>query len=137
MSGITLPRILVNQLLQQAQQSAEYEICGLISSKDGAPIHCYPAANVADNKQQRFELDPHGQISAMSTMREQGEQLFAIYHSHPTTSAEPSAIDLQHTEYADALRLIISLSTEGVLEMRAFKITDGGAEAVELSLEDV
>ncbi len=57
-------------------------------------------------------------------MRENGEALFAIYHSHPTSPAEPSAIDLELAAYPDALYLIISLNTKGVLEMRGFRLND-------------
>ena len=55
-------------------------------------------------------------------MREQQEELFAIYHSHPTAPAEPSATDLEMANYPDALYLIISLNTKGVLEMRGFRL---------------
>ena len=59
---------------------------------------------------------------AMKKMREADEELFAIYHSHPAAPATPSITDLELAAYPDAFYLIISLSTKGVLEMRAFKI---------------
>ena len=135
MSEVILPRTLINQLLEHAQRSAESEVCGLVSSKAGKPAHCYPIANVADDVAHYFEMDPKGQIEAMRTMREQGEDLFAIYHSHPSSPAQPSGTDLQHDDYPEALSLIISLNTEGVLELQGFSTRGGELVSVDLALE--
>lgn len=131
---IQITRKLANQLLHLAQMSPDFEVCGLIGSKNGIPTSCYPIKNIAEQPQQRFLLDPSQQITAMTTMRESGEELFAIYHSHPTAPATPSATDLQLASYSEALYLIISLNTKGILEMRGFKIARQSAQEVVLSL---
>lgn len=133
-----IPRKITNQLLHLAQISPELEVCGLIGSKNGLPSSCYPVKNTAEHPQQRFQLDPSQQISAMAKMRDQGEELFAIYHSHPAAPATPSVTDLELASYPEALYLIISLNTKGVLEMRGFKIDHKSAQEVALYLsEDV
>ncbi len=66
-------------------------------------------------------MEPQSQIDAMRTMRESGEKLFAIYHSHPHAPASPSPLDRDEAAYPDALYLIISLNTEGVLELSGFR----------------
>ena len=124
LNPVKLPRNIVNQLLHYTQQNSDSEICGLISCKDDIPIRCYPITNVADNPQQLFALDPAQQIAAMRKMRDHNEQLFAIYHSHPSSPAIPSIIDLEQVNYPDALYLIISLQTRGVLEMRGFYLRE-------------
>lgn len=131
---IQITRKLANQLLHLAQMSPDFEVCGLIGSKNGIPTSCYPIKNIAEQPQQRFLLDPSQQITAMTTMRESGEELFAIYHSHPTAPATPSATDLQLASYSEALYLIISLNTKGILEIRGFKIARQSAQEVVLSL---
>ncbi len=133
---IQIPRKITNQLLHLAQISPDLEICGLIGSKNGLPSSCYPVKNTAEHPQQRFQLDAAQQISAMAKMRDQGEQLFAIYHSHPTTPATPSITDLELASYPEALYLIISLDTKGVLEMRGFTIDHKSAQEIALSLSD-
>jgi proteasome lid subunit RPN8/RPN11 len=67
-------------------------------------------------------MAPKEQLSAIKEMRESGEELFAIYHSHPTAPATPSASDIEQSAYPEAYYLIISLNTKGVLEMRCFKL---------------
>ncbi|MDD5275245.1 MAG: M67 family metallopeptidase [Methylovulum sp.] len=134
---IQIPRKITNQLLHLAQLSPDAEVCGLIGSKDGIPSHCYPVTNTSAQPQQRFLLDASEQIAALTRIREQGEELFAIYHSHPSAPAQPSALDLDMAEgYENALYLIISLSTKGILEMRGFSIDNKTAQEVVLSLSD-
>jgi [CysO sulfur-carrier protein]-S-L-cysteine hydrolase len=131
---IQIPRKLTNQLLHLAQLSPSDEICGLVGSKNGMPCTCYPIKNVAEQPQRRYLLDAKQQIAAMADMRENGEELFAIYHSHPKSPAQPSVYDLEAAAYPDALYLIISLNIKGVLEMRGFKINQKNAQELVLTL---
>lgn len=115
-----LPRTIVNQLLTHAQSSPEQEICGLIAARDGVAHKVYRIDNAAEQPQQLFTMVPEQQIDAMREMREAGEDLFAIYHSHPHSPALPSLTDLHEAAYPDALYLIISLDTKGVLQLKGF-----------------
>lgn len=133
---IRLSRKLTTQLLHLAQISPKAEICGLISAKHGQAYRCYPIANIAAYPDHRFQLDPKQQITAIKKMRSLGEDLFAIYHSHPDTPAEPSATDIELAAYPEALYLIISLSTKGVLEMRGFHIVDQQVQEVNLYMSE-
>lgn len=133
---IQISRKLTNQLLHLAQLSPDAEVCGLVGSQNGVPCHCYPVANVAEQPRQRFLLDAGQQIQAMAKMREQEEELFAIYHSHPAAPAQPSSTDLELAAYPEALYLIISLNTKGILEMRGFKIDQKTAREIPLTLSD-
>ena len=128
---IQLSRKITNQLLHLAQISPEREVCGLIGSCNGIASTCYPVENVAEQAKTRFQLDAKQQINAISTMRERNEELFAIYHSHPAAPAIPSATDIKLATYPDAVFLIISLNTKGVLEIRGFKINKESIEPVE------
>ena len=134
MERTILPRHLVNDILHQAQVSPDTEVCGLISAKQGRPQRCIPVPNVSDQPQRLFAMDPKSQIDALRDLREQNEELFGIYHSHPYSPAEPSATDLDQANYPDALYVIVSLDTKGVLEMRGFRLKDGKAEQVELEI---
>ncbi len=134
---ISFPRKLTNQLLHLAQLSPETEICGLIAAdQTGMPCCCYPVNNNAVSPGNRFLMDPGQQIAAMKHMRENGDSLFAIYHSHPFTPAIPSSADIDQAVYPEALHFIISLSTKGVLELRAYRIVDKNHHELCLSLID-
>lgn len=131
---IQLSRKITTELLHLAQMSPTQEICGLIGASNGIASTCYPIQNIAEQPETRFQLEPKQQIDALSTLRDKKETLFAIYHSHPSTPAIPSATDIELASYPDAIYLIISLNTKGVLEMRGFKIANKIVEELILSL---
>ena len=128
-----LPRALINQLLQHAQAYPEEEVCGLIARDAHGLSRVYPIANTAGEPQRLFAMDPAQQIAALRDMRERGESLYAIYHSHPNSPPVPSRTDLQEAAYPEAVYLIISLQTKGVLEMRGYQLRAGAV--TELPLE--
>lgn len=128
---IQIPRTLVNELLHLAQQTPAQPICGLIG-KRGDRCMCYPVENAAIDSSVLFALNATEQLSAIEAIKSRGQELFAVYHSHPHEPALPTADDLQDVSYPDALYLIISLNTKGVLEMRGFYIHQQQIEEVDL-----
>jgi proteasome lid subunit RPN8/RPN11 len=134
LTEIHLPRKLMQQVLHQAQQQPELEICGFIGAKQQQPIHCYPIENIAQNPCTEFLFAPQQHIAAFKQMRERGEDLFAIYHSHPSAAAEPSLTDIAWATYPNAIYLIISLNIKGILELRGFKIETNEVNEVRLCL---
>ncbi len=119
---IAMPRKIVQNLLHHAQQKPGQEVCGLISSLNNIPYKSYPIENTADQPEHFFTLDAQQQINAMRSMRQNHEKLFAIYHSHPAAAAIPSNTDIEQANYPEALYIIISLNTKGVLELRGYQI---------------
>lgn len=133
---VLIPRKIANQLLHAAQIEPDREVCGLLGAQGGIVSRYYPVQNCDAHPEQRFLLDARQQIAAMREMRERGEQLFAIYHSHPSAPAEPSSADLEAASYPEALHLIISLNTKGVLEMRGFRLAPPEIREVELVMSE-
>jgi len=136
MKHLRLPRPLVNQILSLAQSEPDREICGLISACADQALRCIPVTNIAEQPERLFTMDPGQQIDAMRQMREQDETLFAIYHSHPVGPAEPSATDIEQAGYPEALHLIVSLNTKGVLELRGYQFENGQAVALHLEIQE-
>lgn len=134
MDTLKLARPLANNILSQAQQSPDSEICGLLGGQQGQALTCYPIQNQAANPDHRYQMDPRQQIEAMRQMRVADEELVAIYHSHPAAPALPSKTDIAEANYPEAVYLIISLNTTGVLEMSAFYIREGKANELALEL---
>ncbi|MCK4585716.1 MAG: Mov34/MPN/PAD-1 family protein, partial [Gammaproteobacteria bacterium] len=56
-------------------------------------------------------------------------------HSHPESSASPSAEDLQQASYPEALHIIISLNTTGTLQIKGFRLKAKLATPVDISVE--
>lgn len=67
----------------------------------------YPGTNI-DHSPNRYTMDPVEVLRAMQEMREQGQELGAIVHSHLRGPATPSATDISEAFYPDALMVIVS-----------------------------
>jgi proteasome lid subunit RPN8/RPN11 len=77
-------------------------------------------------------MDPAELIAALRSLRESGDELAAIYHSHPRGPAEPSGRDIREAHYPDAAYLIVSLEHAETPVTRAFRIIDGRSYEIEL-----
>ncbi len=131
-----LSRALVNQLLEHAQHYPQQEVCGLLGGRAGVPVSCYPIANSAGVPQRLFTMDPAQQIAALRSMRERGETLYAIYHSHPNTPPVPSRTDIEEAAYPEVVYLIVSLQTKGVLELRGYRLCEDAVVEIPLEISD-
>lgn len=82
-----------------------------------APVLLYgqrahPMRNVHPDPVRRYEMDPAEQFAVMRRMRQAGEELVAIYHSHPATEPVPSQTDIDLAYTKDAVYLIVSLKDD-------------------------
>ncbi|MDX1592783.1 MAG: M67 family metallopeptidase [Gammaproteobacteria bacterium] len=134
-SVLALPRCTVNRLLEVAQAHPGVEVCGFVV-RAGDSCAVRSVSNVAGDPARRFEMDPAGMIDAFRHEREDGEEIVAIYHSHPSGPSLPSALDRELAYYPELPYLVISLGTRGVLELRAFRLGDGECEEMPLVLEE-
>ena len=130
-----LPRPLVNKLLTHAQGKADVEVCGLIGKDTANHMDYYPVDNIAEMPDSHFLMDAPQQIKVIKQMRGKQQSMFAIVHSHPSTNAVPSQLDIKENDYKDVFYIIISLNTKGVLEMRAYTQQQDSMQEVDLILE--
>ena len=134
---LKLPSSLINQLFRHAQSSPTEEICGLIAKDSANQFFNYIIPNMATQPARRFEMSPQQQIAALRTMREQHQELFAIYHSHPHSAALPSWLDTQLAYYPEAFYLIISLNCQGILQLRGFQLQQSIFKEINLVIEGI
>ncbi|MFN2492208.1 MAG: M67 family metallopeptidase [Pyrinomonadaceae bacterium] len=86
--------------------------------------HIYSLRNVAANKLVSYEAAPEDLFAAQRLMRERGEQLLAIYHSHPDAlEPAPSETDVRMAFYPQAVYFIIGLGGSEPV-MRAFRLSE-------------
>lgn len=124
--SVEMPRSLALRLLAAAQAEPGREVCGLVAARDGRPCRYLPIPNVAPAPERSFEMDPRALADAQRALRARGETLWAVFHSHPSAPAQPSPADLARIGEPDALLLIASLASRGVLQLRAWR-RDGDA----------
>ncbi len=132
---VVLPRSIVNQILTHAIRSRGVEVCGLVSAVDNTPEKVYPIRNCAEDTTVQYEMDPKQLIDAMRTIRDSNESLFAIYHSHPSTDAYPSPLDIEQAAYPEAVYLIVSLGIGGVMDMRGYRVDNNHVKSIVIEIE--
>jgi len=80
--------------------------------------------NIAADPLVTYEAAPEDLFVAQRAMRERGEQLLAIYHSHPRSAdPKPSETDVRLAYYPSAVYFIVGLGSEGPF-LRAFRISE-------------
>ena len=112
-------------IVSHAREAAPRECCGLIGgATDGRAQTIYPAKNVAADPLVTYEAAAEDLFAAQRAMRERGEQLVAIYHSHPrATDPQPSPTDVRLAYYPSAVYLIAGLGNDESC-LRAFRIDE-------------
>ena len=134
-----LGRGLWERMLAHAREAAPEECCGLVGGKGGAAVSVYPLRNVAADALVAYEAAPEELFAAQRRMRERGEELFGIYHSHPRArDPVPSPADVKLAFYPSAVYFIIGFDGAGRGVLRAFRISEkeGRWERAEIKIVD-
>ena len=125
MSLVLAPGIL-EEISQHAKDEYPREGCGLITRSRFIPM-----TNVAQSAAE-FEMDPAELVNTFRDLRNAGEEVVAIYHSHPHGPARPSGTDVRRAYYPDAAHLIVSLADLKHPKIAAFRIIDGEVLEIEV-----
>jgi proteasome lid subunit RPN8/RPN11 len=108
-----------------AREANPAECCGLIGGTEDGLVHSvYRLSNVALDPLVGYEAAPEELFAAQRRMRERGEQLLGIYHSHPRAREPvPSERDVRLAYYPSAVYFIIGLNADRAA-LRAFRISE-------------
>ena len=115
-----------------ALQAQPSECCGLLSGENGLITNLHRLRNTAERPETRYFASPEDLFAAMRRIRDAGQKLLGVYHSHPKAPAYPSASDVEMAFYPEAIYFIVSL--EPGIELRAFSIEGSTITDVELSV---
>jgi proteasome lid subunit RPN8/RPN11 len=127
-----------SQMVTHAREATPYECCGLIGgASDGKALTIYRTRNTAADPLVTYEAAPEDLFAAQRQMRERGEQLIAIYHSHPrSANPEPSPTDVRLAYYPSAVYLIVGLGNDEPC-VRGFRISEReGWTAIDYQIVD-
>jgi [CysO sulfur-carrier protein]-S-L-cysteine hydrolase len=125
-------------MFAHARDESPSECCGLIGGNDERARAIYRLRNAARDPLVGYEAAPEELFAAQRRMRERGEELLGIYHSHPRSPEPvPSDTDVRLAYYPSAIYFIIGLGA-GASILRAFRISERDAswEQVEYAVAD-
>jgi proteasome lid subunit RPN8/RPN11 len=114
----------VKEMYAHAREAQPEECCGLIGGVHDVAKSVYRLRNVARDALVGYEAAPEDLFEAQRQIRTRGEQLVAIYHSHPRSDEpEPSEADVRLAYYPSAIYFIIGLQGKEA-SLRAFSINE-------------
>jgi proteasome lid subunit RPN8/RPN11 len=119
------------ELVAHARADAPNECCGMLAAADGRLTSYFPAENEFKSPQ-RFQLDSADQIRITNEIEARGEEIGAIFHSHPNSEAYPSQTDVNLARWWPGVLWLICSLAGGEPVVRGFAIDDGRIEEVEL-----
>jgi [CysO sulfur-carrier protein]-S-L-cysteine hydrolase len=127
---LTLGPGILEEVIQHAKNAYPNEACGLLVGRT-AVDRFIPMTNISANARE-YEIDPAELIKTLRGLRETGENLISIFHSHPLGPADPSKTDVERSYYPEVAHLIVSLAELERPQAAAFRIIDGGILPIEL-----
>ncbi len=114
-----LPRLLYQEMLDQAQAELPNECCGLLAG-NVLPVSG-PAQHVIAKVLRRYPLvnelaspveylsEPKSMFHAIRAIDRLGLEILAVYHSHPMSDPVPSRTDCERNYWPQLMSLIVSL----------------------------
>ncbi len=125
---------LLEQIVEHSKKEFPNEACGILSGSQERVKKVYQMFNV-EKSPQTFFMDAKEQLRVMKEIRNNGEEMLGIYHSHVASEAYPSSHDVELSLYPEASYLIISLKDKQNPSVRSFKIVEGNVAEEELKIE--
>ena len=127
---------LIDEMVAHAREDLPNECCGLIGGRGEVAETLHRARN-AFASPFSYRVDPADQYRIIEKeMRDAGEELVAIYHSHTKSAAYPSQTDLNEAvNWPEQVYLIVSLQDSDQPDVKAFWLKDGKIADAELVVE--
>jgi proteasome lid subunit RPN8/RPN11 len=120
--AIRVARASVEEMFAHARDAEPEECCGLVGGDESSARTIYRLRNVAREPLRSYEGAPQELFDAQRVMRARGEELIAIYHSHPRASDPvPSDSDVRLAYYPAAVHFIVGLAGDASV-LRAFRL---------------
>lgn len=120
--AVKLPSTVIETIVAHAREGKPEEVCGVVRGRGLAAFEATRARNIATERIENYEVDPETLLLQFA-FEDSGDEMIAIYHSHPVSVAYPSATDAWNAHYPDCIYLICSLEFDHAPVIRAFRMT--------------
>ncbi|MDE2506183.1 MAG: M67 family metallopeptidase [Planctomycetota bacterium] len=132
--ALVVPRSIYDAMAAHCVREAPLEACGLLVGHPPRALSIHPLRNELASAT-RYNADPRDILDAVRAMRPLGREIVAIYHSHPSSRAFPSRVDLAENHYGEIPRIIVSL-LENPPETRVWRLDPASYEELIWRIED-
>lgn len=131
---LTLKKELFKRITEHAIREFPNEACGILSGSQGRVEKVYEMVNV-DKSPETFFMGAGEQLKVMKEIRNNGEEMIGIYHSHVASEAYPSSHDVELALYPEVSYVIISIKNRKNPSIRSFKIVEWKITEEDLRIE--
>lgn len=130
---LVLPQALRDEIVAHARAEAPKECCGLIAGREGRATRVIRCTNASPTPEVRYTI---AELRRVIEIEDAGEELIAIYHSHPRSPAYPSPTDRREAHWPDTSYVLVSLRYDAPVlggkgpfgpELHAYAISDRDA----------
>ena len=132
---MTIPRQVIEELIEQARRDAPDESCGYLlgerTDEGDVVTENYWMENI-DHSPEHFAFAPKDQFAALKYARSKGLKILANWHSHPASPSRPSQEDLRLANDPSIRYAILSLH-QGI-HLNSFKNLGGEVVDKEIPL---
>ena len=122
---LRIPAALRDEVIRHCLLAYPKEACGILAgSQDGpagAVVQVYPMTNVEDSPI-GYSMDPKEQLRVERQMRQAGQRLLGIYHSHTASAAYPSPVDVSLAISPDISYVLVSLKDRARPDFNSYRI---------------
>ena len=129
-----IPKNLFEEMISHCRDAYPNEACGILSGKGEEVLKVYKMANI-EKSPVSYEFDSREHIKAIRDMRENNLTMLAIFHSHPSSPAYPSAKDINLAFYEDCIYVIVSLIEKQPV-VKGFLIREGDIKSASIHIHD-
>lgn len=109
--GFYVKAAILREMVDYCRRHLPFEGCGLISGIDQTGLTLWKLRNETRSIS-GFSMSEQSVAMALKMMKQRGEQLTGIFHSHPTTGAYPTKKDIKFNPYPSIAYLIVSFNTQ-------------------------
>jgi proteasome lid subunit RPN8/RPN11 len=120
--SLRMSEAVVEKIIAHARKDVPIEACGYLTGDGEVVTGWVPLTNV-DASPEHYSLDPGEQFITVRSLREQGLQVMAVYHSHPCSPARMSQEDIRLAYDPNISYVIVSLLDPAAV--KSFRCTGG------------
>ena len=135
MKQLTIPSAIAARMVEQARAGMPLEVCGILAGSEDRVASHYEMTN-SDRSALHYTMVPEEQFKVIKRIRAAGEEMLAIYHSHPATPARPSAEDIRLALTPGVIYVILSLVEPESPVIKGFTIDDEKVSEVAIAITD-
>jgi len=128
--SLIVPQRIFEEMLTHCRQGYPNEACGIFAGEGNEVSKLYVMTNT-EGSPVSYMMEPSEQFRAMKDMRAAGLSMVAIFHSHPSSPAYPSAKDVGLAFYEECVYVIASLAEE-VPVVKGYSIREGEVREVRI-----